>query len=140
MSRLEIAEDSAPGTVIRLFVVICPALVIGSLIGSGALATSRALVDSGHGDIVAYLIAGLIAGAATGLLIGPPRIATGPTIIAAVIGLLVLTAVAVYTLASVSHVIDRPINWAQLPAPVLAGTAVQVVLTRVIWALSERTR
>ncbi|MBO0810946.1 MAG: hypothetical protein J2P23_02750 [Microlunatus sp.] len=140
MSRLELLDQSAPGTVARLFLVICPALVIGTLLGSVLVVLNTSLARTPHAGVLAFVIGGIIGGVAAGLLIGPPLEARRPTVIAAVIDVLVLGAFAIYTLATAARVSGQPIAWAELPLLTLTGAALQVLTMRVIWGLSERQR
>lgn len=140
MSRLELVDQSTSGTVIRMFLVICPALVLGTIVGSLVVVSNTSLAQTPHAGVLAFVFGGLIAGVAAGLLIGPPLEARQPTIIAAVIDVLVLGALAVYTLATAAHLSQQPIAWAEVPLLILIGAALQVAATRAIWALTERRR
>lgn len=140
MARLEIVDESTTGTVIRLFLVICPALVIGTVLGSLLVMSNASLARTPHAGVLSFVVGGLIAGVAAGLLIGPPQLSGRPTIIVIVIDLLVVGALAIFTLSSAARVIHGSIDWMEVPILLLAGTVLQVAITRVIWALSDRRR
>lgn len=140
MARLEIVDESATGTVVRLFLVICPALVIGTILGSLVVVSNASLARTPHAGVLSFVLGGLIAGVAAGLLIGPPQLSGRPTLIIIGIDLLVVGMLAILSLSSAAKLTREPIAWLEMPILVLAGTVLQVAVTRVIWALSDRYR
>ncbi|QDP96611.1 hypothetical protein FOE78_12440 [Microlunatus elymi] len=133
------AELSGLRSAVRMFLVVCPALIAGTLLSSLILGNLRAIGRVPYSGYAVVVIAGFAAGVAAGLIV--QRVSLLPQLItAAVVDVVILGGILMYAAGQVVRKALLPLPWATVLIGVPVGTAIQLLTLCATWRLKDRQR